>query len=91
MRTKKETVINPSVLQAKPALDFNKAACKFRSEIKVKILGVDPQEGIGKSMINIMAMHLSKGTEIEIVAEGEDELNAVETLAALIGGGFGEV
>ena len=91
MRIKKVTVINPGGLHAKPALDFNKAACKFRSEIKVKKLGDDPQEGNGKSMINIMAMHLSKGSEIEIVAEGEDELNAVETLAALIGGGFGEV
>jgi|ADurb_H2B_02_Slu_FD_contig_51_1795249_length_540_multi_6_in_0_out_0_1 phosphotransferase system HPr (HPr) family protein len=91
MRTKQVTINNPSGLHAKPALDFNKAACKFRSEIVVKKLGDDPQEGNGKSMINIMAMHLAPGTEIEIVAEGEDELNAVETLAALINSGFGEL
>ena len=32
----------------------------------------------------------SKGAELEVAAEGEDEEAAVEALAALIVGGFGE-
>ncbi|MBC3888085.1 HPr family phosphocarrier protein [Acetobacterium paludosum] len=91
MRSKKVTIINPTGLHARPAAEFNKTASQFRSEITVRKLGDDPQEGNGKSMINIMAMCLAQGTDIEIIAEGEDEMNAVETLTALIKSGFGEV
>lgn len=42
-------------------------------------------------MIAVMAMGLPKGCEIEISAEGEDEYAAVEALAELVRGGFGEI
>jgi len=38
-----------------------------------------------------MTLGLSKGTVIEISAEGEDEISAVDSLIAFVDGGLGEV
>lgn len=38
-----------------------------------------------------MSMGLSKGTTVELSGQGEDEVAAIDTLAAMIESGFGEV
>ena len=48
-------------------------------------------EGINaKSIIRILSLNATMGTQIEISATGEDEEAAVQTLVALIDSGFGE-
>jgi phosphotransferase system HPr (HPr) family protein len=44
----------------------------------------------GKSILGILLLGASRGTTIEITAEGEDEEAAVEALVALVESRFGE-
>ncbi|KNZ41959.1 HPr family phosphocarrier protein [Acetobacterium bakii] len=90
MHSKEVEIINSIGLHARPAAEFCGKASAFSSDITIKKLGDEPKEGNAKSLITVMTMALSKGTLIEIAAEGEDEINAVETLVALIESGFGE-
>ena len=43
-----------------------------------------------KSIINLLSLGLSQGEEVELVAEGSDEKEAVDSLVALIDSKFGE-
>lgn len=91
MHSKKITIINPTGLHARPAAEFCQKAGEFRANIKIRKLGKDSKEGEAKSLLSIMATAIGQGDEVEIFAEGEDEMLAVETLVALIGSGFGEL
>jgi phosphocarrier protein len=44
----------------------------------------------GKSILGILLLGASQGTWLEIGAEGEDEVDAVAALVALVETGFGE-
>ncbi|MDF3055635.1 MAG: phosphotransferase system, HPR-related protein, partial [Gammaproteobacteria bacterium] len=44
----------------------------------------------GKSIMGVMMLAASKGTEIELSVTGEDELDAMAALEALIENRFGE-
>ncbi|BDF33787.1 hypothetical protein CE91St62_18530 [Lachnospiraceae bacterium] len=83
-------IVNPTGLHARPASDFVATAKKFTSKIKIKDLTADEKPVNAKSILTVLALGLAKGTEAEITAEGEDEEQAVESLAALIESGFGE-
>ena len=90
MYKKKIKIVNPTGLHARPASDFVATAKKFTSKIKIKDLTADEKPANAKSILTVLALGLAKGTEAEITAEGEDEEQAVESLAALIESGFGE-
>ncbi|MBU4542054.1 HPr family phosphocarrier protein [uncultured Acetobacterium sp.] len=90
MHAKTVTIINPTGLHARPAAEFCQRAGEFRADIRIRKLGDDPKEGDAKSLLSIMTTGIGLGDVVEIFAEGEDEMLAVETLVALIGGGFGE-
>jgi len=91
MYAKQTKVINETGLHARPASEFVAEAKKFASKITIKNLG---KEGAvpanAKSMIRLLAEGLAKGTEIEIAADGADEVAAVDALVALVESGFGE-
>ncbi|MEG0075947.1 MAG: HPr family phosphocarrier protein [Eubacterium sp.] len=91
MYRKELSIVNPTGLHARPAAEFCKMASQFESDIQIKRLAGDSKEGNAKSVIMLMSMGLSKGTSIEISAEGVDETDAVEALAQLISDGFGEI
>lgn len=91
MHSKAVTIINPSGLHARPAAEFCQKAGEFRADIRIKKSGNDPKEGDAKSLLSIMAAGIGQGDVVEIFAEGEDEMLAVESLVALVGSGFGEV
>ena len=91
MHSKTVTIINPTGLHARPAAEFCQKAGEFRADIRIKKLGNDPKDGEAQSLLSIMATGIGQGDVVEISAEGEDEMLAVETLVALIGSGFGEV
>lgn len=91
MHSKTVTIINPTGLHARPAAEFCQKAGEFRADIRIKKLGDDPKEGEAKSLLSIMATGIGQGDVVEIFAAGEDEMLAVETLVALIAGGFGEL
>ena len=89
---KKETVvINASGLHARPASDFVKEAKKFEAKINIRKTGGADEAVNAKSIMRLLSAGISKGTRVEISAEGTDETAAVDALAALVEGGFGEL
>jgi len=62
-------------------------ASRFRSVIKV-VSG--KQTANGKSILSLMLLGAMPGTEITIEARGEDEAEALNALAELVTGRFGE-
>lgn len=87
MVSKKITIKNESGLHARPAAVLAQAAMKCDSEITI----VTPEKTVNpKSILNIMAAAIKKGTEIELQCEGATEKEDLETLAQLIESGLGE-
>jgi phosphocarrier protein len=87
MISKNVTITNKTGIHARPASLFVGAASKFKSNITIEN---GAKKGNGKSMINILGLCLTAGTNITITAEGEDERSAVDSLVALVESKFGE-
>ncbi len=87
MYSKKVTILNSAGLHARPAVMFVEEASKFKSNITVTN---GYKDASSRSILSIMALGASKGTEITIMAEGEDEENAVTALVNLINSNFNE-
>ena len=87
MQDRTVTIINKLGLHARAAAKFVTLASSFASNIKVARNG---QEVNGKSIMGVMMLAASKGTDITLVADGEDESDAIEKLSALIAQRFGE-
>nr|WP_319489844.1 HPr family phosphocarrier protein [uncultured Caproiciproducens sp.] len=89
MYSKKTIINNRTGLHARPASDFVKCAAQFKSKITIK--NADDDETVSaKSIILILSLSLSQGMKVEITADGEDEVKAVDTLVSLIDSKFGE-
>jgi phosphotransferase system HPr (HPr) family protein len=88
---KKEVVItNPSGLHARPAAGFVVAAGKFSSDIFIRNLDTGKNPVSAKSMVMVLSQELSMGSHVELTASGTDEVQAIESLVALIEKGCGE-
>jgi phosphocarrier protein len=91
MYKKTVTVINQRGLHARPGSDFVHAAAKFSSKITIRRLDEDDEPVNAKSIAFVLSLGISKGIEIELAANGEDEQQAVESLTAMILEGFGDL
>ena len=80
-------VTNRLGLHARAAARFVHAANRFHSRVALARGG---RAMDGKSILGILLLAASQGTRLEVSAEGEDEVAAVETLVALVQSGFGE-
>jgi phosphocarrier protein len=80
-------VVNRLGLHARAAARFVHTANRFRAKITV---ARDERVMDGKSILGILLLAASQGSRLVLTADGEDEAAAVEALAALIDGGFGE-
>ncbi len=74
-------------LHARPAAKFVKLANKFPCEIWVE---KDDEEINGKSIMGVMMLAASKGTNLTLSADGSDEETALSALESLIGNRFEE-
>lgn len=83
-------VVNPSGLHARPAATFVKASCAFRSDIRVANVttGGDPVNA--KSILSVLQLGAGRGHRVRISIDGDDELEAAETLRDLVASGLGE-
>ena len=91
MISKKTIIKNKTGLHARPASGFVQAAAKFASEITIRrTTGDEDDEANAKSIIFLLSLGLCQGEEVEIIAKGDDEEVAVQTLTELIDAGFGE-
>ena len=83
-------IANERGLHARPAMEFVDVANRFKADVKVTSLGEERLEVDGKSIMQMMTLAAVQGTPLRIDADGEDAQAAVEQLAALIEGRFGE-
>ena len=81
------TIENKTGIHARPASVFVQKASSFKSKVQIKAKGKTVD---AKSILMIMSMGLTKGTEITLVADGPDEAEAVAQLKALVDSKFGE-
>ena len=83
----KVTISNKLGLHARPAMEFVETASGFGSDIIVR--RTDQDEPVdGKSIMQMMMLAATHGTEIEITADGSDANEAVELLVKLVETGF---
>ncbi|MGG1660962.1 HPr family phosphocarrier protein [Brevibacillus sp. NRS-1366] len=68
-------------LQARPAAFFVQEANRFASEVFVE---KENKKVNAKSIMGIMSLAISSGTEITILAEGPDASQAVTSLVNLV-------
>jgi phosphotransferase system HPr (HPr) family protein len=83
-------VSNKLGLHARPSMEFVNTANKFSSAVKVQKRGDDPMIVDGKSIMEMMTLAAEMGTQLEILADGEDAAAAVQKLVELFESKFGE-
>lgn len=81
------TIINKLGLHARAAAKLVATASEFDSKIQ---LARNDREVDAKSIMPVMMLAASQGTEIDLIIEGPDENEALEALTALINDYFGE-
>ena len=87
MLSRKITIKNPSGLHLRPAGVLSQTAMKFKSDI---IIEYGEQRIVAKSVLNVMAAGIKAGTEVNLIVDGEDEEEAMNTLVEAIESGLGE-
>jgi len=84
----KEAVVNNQVgLHARPATFFIQKANEFKSSIWIER---EERKVNAKSLLGVLSLGIVKGTEINLIADGSDEEEAVEALIKLISSDFAE-
>ena len=83
------TIVNRLGLHARAAAKLVQAATGFRSSISLVRLDRSAAAD-AKSILSVLMLAASRGTELLITADGPDEGAALDALRQLIGGGFGE-
>ena len=80
-------IVNEHGLHARPAEMFAKSALAFESRIDVR-RGNELVDA--KSILNLLTLGATQGTELVIEADGIDAEQAVEVLARLVESGFAD-
>jgi phosphocarrier protein HPr len=80
-------IINKLGLHARAAAKFVNLASQFESDIQIELNG---RRVNGKSIMGVMMLAASRGTTVEVIADGADEETALVRLEELIGQRFGE-
>lgn len=88
MISKQLTIENEQGFHVRPAQLFAEKAGEFQASVRVSGEAGDAD---GKSMLELMTLGLVQGSSVTLAVDGPDEQEALEALAALIAGGFGEV
>jgi phosphocarrier protein len=81
------TIINKLGLHARAAAKLVATASEYESTLHITRNG---KQVDAKSIMPVMMLAASKGMEVELIAEGDDEAEAIHALAALIEDYFGE-
>lgn len=87
MKEQKVTIQNKLGLHARAAASFSKQASEFISDVFVT---KDRMQVNGKSIMELLTLAATRGSNIIIKTHGDDEAQAIKTLAELVKQGFGE-
>ena len=83
----KVVIVNRLGLHARPAMSFVDLASTFESDVRVS---KGDTEVDGKSIMQMMMLAASQGSELLIIAEGSDAETACKALKELVDAGFDE-
>ena len=90
MTTIRLVVRNPSGLHARPAALFVRTAGQFGSKVTI----ANPAAGKGpvdaKSILSVLTLRISSGTEIEVSADGDEAEAALAAIRGAVESGLGE-
>ena len=87
MYDKDVLVQNQVGLHARPATFFIQKANEFKSSIWVE---KDERRVNAKSLLGVLSLGIVGGTKIRIIADGNDDKAAVDSLVDLVESGFAE-
>jgi phosphocarrier protein HPr len=87
LTTREVKIRNRLGLHARAAARFVHTANRFRARVTLTGRGKTMD---GKSILGILLLAASQGSLLQVAADGVDETEAVDALAALVEGGFGE-
>lgn len=79
--SKSVVVTDPLGLHARPAAQFVEKARTFTSDLTIDKGG---RKGNCKSLLSVLGLGISQGTEITLTATGDDEQGALEALLAVL-------
>jgi phosphocarrier protein len=83
------TIQNSLGLHARPAMAFVDAANGFTADVRVRRM--DNEEVVdGKSIMQMLLLAATQGTELEITCQGSDADRALATLVRLVESKFDE-
>lgn len=85
MVVKRVTITNQVGLHARPATFFIQKANEFKCSVYVE---KNDRRVNAKSLLGVLSMGITRGTEIDIIADGTDEQQAVDALAELVNSEF---
>lgn len=81
------TIKNSVGLHARPATFFIQKANSYRSSIWVER---EDRRVNAKSLLGVLSLGIVKGMTITLIADGSDEQDALDGLAALVDTGFND-
>lgn len=85
MYTKEIVVQNQVGLHARPATFFIQKANEFKSTVWI---AKEERKVNAKSLLGVLSLGITRGTQVTISAEGTDETEAVDNLVELISSNF---
>lgn len=85
MVTQKVVVAEPSGLHLRPAGQLCELCLEFDSKILIK---KGYQTANAKSVLGVLAARIQQGDEVEIICEGNDEVDALERVVQMFLHGF---
>ena len=87
MIKKELTITNNIGLHARPATFFIQKANSYKSLLWIER---DDRKINAKSLLGVLSLGIAKGMTITIIAEGQDESEAIDGLSELINTGFAQ-
>jgi len=81
-------IVNNLGLHARASALFVKAATPFSSDVRLSLDGIEVN---GKSIMGVMMLAAGKGSTVQLIVEGPDEITAMQDIGKLIQDGFGEI
>lgn len=87
MKTREVVINNASGLHARPATFFIQKANCYKCSIWVE---KDDRKVNAKSLLGVLSLGIAKGMTVTLIADGQDEENALDGLSSLVNSGFAE-
>ena len=85
---KKEVIVTNNIgLHARPATFFIQKANTYKSSVWVE---KDERKVNAKSLLGVLSLGIAKGMSITLIADGQDEVGAIDGLVELIQTGLAE-